>query len=220
MLKRIIASVGVGTVFIGGGLVAPAQAGGQSGTTTGGAVAISGAPRASTTARLANLKVFATPVLAYTSKTCVISLSAIPDSTVVNSVTGCGVKVRFSVPMQKLSVPGTFNNWGSPPATETATPAVLFSQFEDQVTLTYSVRGRIVGVEAEPNAFMTQTIDATFRRLNGSKIGKISRDTTAPSGALLFAGKVKSTAKAARVKTLTLSSVGTSGFAIARIRVG
>ena len=219
MLKRIIASVGIGVVLIGGGLVAPAQASRQARSNTGGTVATRGA-WASTTARLANLKVFATPVLAYTSKTCVINLNAIPDLTVVNSVTGCGVKVHFSVPMQKRTVPaGGWAAWGSPPNTETSTPKVLWTQSGvTQVVLTYSATKRIVGVEADPEAGSLHTIKATFRRLSGSKIGTISRDVNGFTDAKLFAGKVKSTAKSARVKTLTLSS--DDDFAIARIRIG
>jgi hypothetical protein len=168
---------------------------------------------------LANLKVFAAPVLAYTSKTCVISLNAITDLDVVNSVTGCGVTVHFSVPMQKRTVPGDWAAWGTPPNVETATPRVLWTQSGvTQVVLTYSATKRIIGVEADPESGSLQTIDATFRRLSGSKIGTISRAINGFTDARLFAGKVKSTKKSARVKTLTLSSV--DDFAIARIRIG
>jgi hypothetical protein len=164
------------------------------------------------------MRVYTTPVLAYTRKTCVVNLNAIPDDTEVNSVRGCGMRIRFSVPMSKQTVPdGGWNNWGSPPNTETATPRVMFTQDEHQVVLTFSVRSRIVGVEAEGDSFATHTIDATFRRRSGAKVGTISRDVVTPEGALLFAGKVKGTKKRARIKTLTLET--DDDFAIARIRV-
>jgi hypothetical protein len=219
LLKRIIASVTFGSVLIAGALVAPAQANRQAGSGTDATrPRIAARPTPSTVRRLPNLQVYPSPVLAYTSKTCVINFNNLMDNEVVNSVTGCGVKVRFSVPMMKLTVPGTFNNWGSPPDTETATPRVLWTQLGvTEVVLTYSARSRIVGVEAEQNPFGTSTIDATFRRQSGASLGTISRDITAPSGARLFAGKAKSPTTTARIKTVTLSS--DVDFVIARIRV-
>ena len=165
---------------------------------------------------LPKLKVFNNPAPAYLTKTCAINFSAIPDNTDLTSVTGCGLKVRFSVPLEKRTVPDSWATWGSPPFTETATPRVLWTQAELAVTLTFSVRTTIAGVEVEPNSG-TRTIDATFRRLSGASLGTISRDVSSNAAARLFAGKVRSVKKAARVKTLTIESDG--DFAIARIRV-
>ncbi|MGZ8631530.1 MAG: hypothetical protein ACXWZF_11290 [Actinomycetota bacterium] len=220
MRKRIVVSVVIGAMLIVGGLLAPAQASRQARSNTGITAATSKARPATETATRApkpKLKVFNTPTLAFTSKTCVINLSAIPDDTVVNSVSGCGVEVHFSVPMAKRTVPVGWSTWGSPPNTESSTPEVLFTQGATEVVLTYSVRGRRVGVEAEPEPFGVFPIRATFRRGNGTKIGKISRNPDGDAGALLYAGMVRSKKKVDRVKTLTL--VSPEDFAIAQIRV-
>jgi hypothetical protein len=216
--KRAIASVTIGAMLIGGVLLVPAQASRRVRSNTGTSVAISSKARpASARAALPKLKAYNTPTLGYTSKTCVIDLSGIPDGTVVDSVSGCGVKVRFSVPMSKQTVPGGWATWGSPPDTESATPEVLTTQGATKVVLTYSVRGRRVGVEAEPDPFAVRSIRATFRRLDGTKIGRIARNPDGSAGALLYAGMVRSKKKADRVKTLTL--VSPDAFAIAQVRV-
>jgi hypothetical protein len=216
LLKRIIAAT-ISGVVLAGGLIAPASAGRQVGNSDGTVAATDARPTPASPARgLPKLKVFNNPAPAYLTKTCAINFSSIPDFTDVTSVTGCGVRVRFSVPLNKRTVPGSWATWASPPFTETATPRVLFTQDETAVTLTFSVRSVIAGVEVEPDAG-TRTIDATFRRLSGASLGTISRDIDANAGARLFAGKVRSGKKPARVKTLTIES--DDDFAIARIRV-
>jgi hypothetical protein len=168
---------------------------------------------------LANLKVYSAPVLAYTSKTCVINLNSIPDLTDVDSVTGCGMTIHFDFTVNKRTVPGGgWASWGSPPNTETATPRVLYAA-TTSVTLTYSSRSRTVGVEAEPQEFAVHSISATFLRQNGASLGTITRNVDGNGGALLFAGKVKSTKASARVRSLTLETDDATGLAIARIRV-
>jgi hypothetical protein len=216
-LKRIVAVTIVSGIVLAGGLMAPALAGRQA-RNSNGAVALThaGPAAAAESRRLPALKVFSNPSAAYVASTCVINLNGLTDLTVVNSVTGCGMKIRFSVPMEKRMVPDTWATWASPPFTETATPKVLYTQSELAVTLTYAARSRVVGVEVEPDSG-THTIDATFRRLSGASLGTISRSVDSSAGARLFAGRVRSTKKVARVKTLTIESDGT--FAIARIRV-
>jgi hypothetical protein len=222
LLKRIIATIAVGGVVIAGSLVTPALAGRQAPGNARGALATSHAARGGSARapRLANLKVYSSPVLAYTSKTCVINLNAIADFTTLDSVTGCGMTIHFDFTMDKRTVPGGgWASWGSPPNTETATPRVLFANGATSVTLTYSSRSRTVGVEAEPQSFAVHSISATFLRQNGASLGTITRDVDGNGGALLFAGKVKSTKASARVRSLTLETDDTTGFAIARIRV-
>ena len=216
MLKRIIAAT-ISGVVLAGGLIAPAMAGGQVRNSDGAVAATDAKPAPASPARgLPKLKVFNNPAPAYLSKTCAINFTSIPDMTDVTSVTGCGVRVRFSVPLEKRTVPDTWATWASPPFTETATPRVLWTQAELAVTLTFSVRSVIAGVEIEPDSGI-HTINATFRRLSGASLGTISRDVNSNAGARLFAGKVRSDKKAKRVKTLTIESDG--DFAIARIRV-
>jgi hypothetical protein len=149
----------------------------------------------------------------------VIDISGISDGSSVDSVSGCGVKVTFSKTLTKQTVGAGWATWGSPPKTEDATPPVLVTT-ANKLVLTYSVRGRRVGVEAEPEQFGVFHMVGTFRRLDGTTIGKIARNPDGDSGALLFAGLVKSTRKADRVKTLTMKAdPDAQGFAIAQIRV-
>src|SRR5262245_6466960 len=169
---------------------------------------------------LSDLKAYSTPVSGYTSNTCAIDLSAIADGTTMDSVSGCGVTVFFSVPVVKQTVPGGWSTWGSPPDTESATPYVLTALDQTKLTLRYSVRGRRFGVEVESNNFDVFNFTATFRRGDSTKIGSITRAVDGSAGALLFAGLVRSARTKDRIKTLTIKAdPDAGGFAIAQLRV-
>jgi hypothetical protein len=200
------------------GLIASpaAQAGTAAKSNTGRAVHASKASHAARPYHTAAFTAFSTPVAKYVNNTCAIDLSAIPDFTSVTSVTGCGVTVTFSTPMEKRTVPDSWATWGSPPDTEGASPAILYSAGITDVTLTYSNKNRRVGVEAEPNPFEVHTFSATFRNRAGVIRGTISRDIDGNAGARLLAAQVGRT-KVQKIKTLEVAS--DVDFAIAQIRV-
>ena len=116
------------------------------------------------------------------------------------------MKIRFSVPIEKRIVTIPWATWASPtPTAETATPNVLFTQSEFAVTLTYSAPGAEDGEGWRSAGPQHHTIQALSRRLSGASLGTISRsvDFQDPQPRL-FAGRVRSTKKVARVKTLTI----------------
>ena len=216
MHRRVVVSTTLGTLLTLGLIASPAQAGTVARSNSGRAVHIikSGSALKASPNSVAMFKQFSTPVAKYTTHTCVIDFSGLPDFTQVTSVSGCGVTVTFSVPMEKRSVPGSWGTWGSPPDTEGATPAVLYTQGATDVTLTYSNSNRLVGVEAEPNLFQVESFTATFRNRAGATVGTINRDADGNAGAKLFAGQTSQ-----KVKSLEITDLAGDDFAIAQIRV-
>jgi hypothetical protein len=203
--------------MVAGSLTAATAGGGGSNASGGGGSSDAKVDRSIRVARGSALLAYDTPVQAYTNKTCAIDLSAIVTGTMLNNVNGCGVRVSFSNPMEKRAVGDGWATWGSPPDTEDASPEVLVSSVEE-VTLRYSVRGRRIGVEVEPNDFAVRRVKATFLRKNGTVIGKIVRQVDGNGGALLFAGKSISPQKRDKIRSLVIKVKGDT-FAIAQIRV-
>jgi hypothetical protein len=202
------------------GLIASpaAQAGTAAKSNTGKAVHAGKAVASVKPHSIATFRKFLTPTTKYVSKTCAIDLSAIPDFTVVSSVTGCGVTVSFSSPLEKRSVPNSWATWGSPPDTEGNTPNILYTSGATSVTLTYSSKGRRVGVEVEPNLFQVESFTAIFRKGNGNTVGTINRDADGNAGAKLLAGATGADPKQ-YVKSLVITDNSGGDFAIAQLRV-
>jgi hypothetical protein len=140
----------------------------------------------------------------YTTDSCKEGLAAIPDGTVVTQISDGACKhkattghkrkkysVNFSVPMEKLSVPGSWPSWNIPPAVETATPDVLFTGSNTSVTITYNFPVRTGGLEAEPvpgSGFHEITADF----YDGSTLlGSITRNINSDGGALLLGAHCK-----------------------------
>ena len=218
MRRRIIASVALGTALLLGVGFAPAAQAKAVRSNSGRAVHAARVVHPAARVMPHSFKAYATPVADYVNKTCNIDLSSIPDETTVTSVSGCGVTVSFSVPMVKLSVPDSWATWGSPPATESATPNVLYTDGASDVVLTYSNTNRRIGVEAEPNALEVETIQATFRNAKGKATGVITNDVNGDAGALLFAGK-NAKKKAKWSTTLEVTDLSGGDFGIAELRV-
>lgn len=183
-----------------------------SGSNSGSAVtrtaATAYAPTSKTTGKF---KAFEQPKGKYTKKSCAIDLSSIADFTEVTQVSGCGQTVNLSISMNKRTVPnGGWASWGSPPWTETATPAVLYSNGATSVTLTFA-KSNFSGVEVEPNPFEVHTFNGVWKNKKGKEIGSATADADGSSGARLIGAKAK------KATSLTISS--DIDFAIAQIRV-
>jgi hypothetical protein len=216
MRRRVFVCVALGTVLALSTIAAPAQAGKAAKSNTGRAVHSGKAVHAVRPGAITDFTQIKKPVASYVTNTCVIDLSAIPDFTSVTSVSGCGVTVTFSTPMEKRTVGASWTTWGSPPYTEGATPYILYSAGATSVTLTYSSKSRRIGFEAEPNPFEIHKFVADFRKGSGAAIGSISRKIDGNAGARLLAG-VTGLAKKQWVKSIDLSS--DVDFAIAQLRV-
>ena len=89
---------------------------------------------------------FTSPDSLYLSSTTLIDISGIPEFTSLTSVTDGTQTVSFSGTVQKRQVGSSWLTWGSPPATESSTPPVLFYT-GDSLTLSLSSPSSIFGFE-------------------------------------------------------------------------
>ena len=157
---------------------------------------------------------FTSPDSLYLSSTTLIDISGIPEFTSLTSVTDGTQTVSFSGTVQKRQVGSSWLTWGSPPATESSTPPVLFYT-GDSLTLSLSSPSSIFGFELQPNIFSQFSYTASYYS-GASLLGSINRSPDGSAGALLYAA---STSDITRVE---ISATGTSsqGFAIAQLRYG
>jgi hypothetical protein len=156
-------------------------------------------------------KVFLKPVTGYTNS-CLFSPAALADFTQITSIgSTCGTTASFSTTMEKRTVPGSWSTWGSPPNTESASPAVLYTIGATSVQITFSKTTPISGAEAEPNPFTVHAVQASWYNNVPSLLGTQVRDINGNAGALLLAAKTKPAAK-----YLVLSS--DVDFSIANLR--
>ena len=124
----------------------------------------------------------------YTAGTTNLASGIPADGTTTTSLTDGIETVTFSQTMTAATVPGGgFNNWGSPPNTETNTPRVLFNATIDSLTLSLSTPAATFGLEMETDVFGTHTLVANF--FDGANlVGTISQSVTTPNGAALVCG--------------------------------
>jgi hypothetical protein len=128
------------------------------------------------------------PSVLYTFVTTKIDFSGLPNFTDVGSITDGTETVSFSSLMQKRTVPGGgWATWSSPPDSESATPAVLWTKGATSVTMLLSSPTSIFGFEAEPNPFAVHDITADFYDAGDVLLGSITRPVDGAAGARLFA---------------------------------
>ncbi|MDR5587051.1 MULTISPECIES: hypothetical protein [Clostridium] len=157
---------------------------------------------------------FDNPDTAYTAATKKIDISGISQGTFLNSITDGTQTVTFSSNMQKLNVPSGWNNWSSPPLSEDSTPDVLFSNFQNSMTITLSEPSCIFGFEMEANLFGTFPLTVEFYSGN-EFVGNIVRTVTSPNGARLFAAKTCCDTPFDRIEIIVPPALG---FGIAQVR--
>jgi len=217
MRRRIIASVALGTALLLGVGFAPAAQAKAVRSNSGRAVHAARVVHPTARVMPHAFTVYGKPKSDYTGHTCDIDLSSIPDGTDLTSVSGCGVTVSFSTTMEKTTVGDGWATRGSPPATESATPAVLWSLGATDVVVSYSSASRRIGFEAEPDQFAVEAMQATFSTAKGVE-ATITRNVNGQGGALLFAGKTPKKAKKF-VNQIEISNLAGDDFAIAQLRV-
>jgi PEP-CTERM motif-containing protein len=128
------------------------------------------------------------PDSTYTSSTTLIPITG-PDGDTILTLSDANLTVTFSTAMQKFTVPDSWTNWNSPPATETSTPRVLSpADFTlTSITLSFSQPLTTFGLEAEPDATTQGAFPVTLDFFNGlTLLGTVTR-TIDGSGAALFA---------------------------------
>jgi hypothetical protein len=153
----------------------------------------------------------AMPDAAYLSGTSMLGLGAVPDFTVLTSLSDGTQTASFDIGVAALSVPTTWTSWGSPPNTESATPRVLWTNGFTSMQINLSFPAFTFGFEAQPNTTVFSNLTVDFFSL-GLLVGSISLDVDGNGGARLFA---------ARTTTDAFDMVVISGlddFAIANLR--
>ncbi len=133
-----------------------------------------------------------------------------------NTISSLGPFI-FSSPLVQLSVPGSWATWNCPPATESCTPNVLYT---NGATTIHLISGgyNTVGVEVEPDAFAVETISVTFNDQFGQPIATIIRDVNGSGGALLFALQDDTPGK--WISHIDVEDLNGGDFAIAELRQG
>jgi hypothetical protein len=161
----------------------------------------------------ATVTVIPQPDAAYKASTTKIDVASVPDFTSLNFITDGTLTVTFDTPLAKRTVPNNWATWSSPPASESATPAVLWTEGPSSLNMDLSSPAVTFGFELEPNPFSTEIFTVDFIFLNGPTIvGTISLSVNGAAGARLFA---------ATTQDLPFNQViinGTSDFAIAQVR--
>jgi hypothetical protein len=124
---------------------------------------------------------------AYPPSTTVIDISGLAEGHSFTSISGGGLTVNFNTAMVKLTVPVNWATWNCPPATESCTPPVLWSNGASAVTMNLSSAVHVFGFEAQPNLSDVEPMTAIFFGTGGQFLGDISLDVSGNAGAMLFA---------------------------------
>ena len=127
-----------------------------------------------------------------------------------NFITSLG-PFSFSNPQSENNVPNSWATWGSPPATESSTPNVLWNEGFNTLTLTFSPAS-IVGFELEPDNFAVEEVTAQF--FDGTNlVGTIDLSPNGSAGALLFAAQTDQA-----FTSVVITDLAGGDFAIAQLR--
>lgn len=154
----------------------------------------------------------------YTESTNVFALPT-TDGDLFTTLTNGSEVLTFSTEFMRLMVPVSWASWSSPPQSETATPAVAWSNWQVGVTLTLRAPAAIFGFELEPDDTSSTLHAYTVAFLHGSTpLGSIVFPVSGDAGALLFAGEVVGSSNPNLIDTVTIA--GNNDFALANIRYG
>jgi hypothetical protein len=157
------------------------------------------------------------PNASYLASTTRINITP-PDFTPLTSLSDNLLTVSFSSPLEVRTVPTTWASWASPPASESATPRVLYTgnPFPSTgIDLTFSRSISPFVVEMEPNNSSTLfTLTATFFS-GATLVGSISLPTSGTAGSRLFAG---ATSNQAFTRVNLSAPPESGGLAIAQVR--
>ena len=128
----------------------------------------------------------AQPDAAYLSSTTVLGFSD-PDYTYVGFISGAGQTLSYDNLLEELTVPGSWTTWGSPPAVESATPRVGWTQSGvSELTISLSAAATTFGLEIDPDFPGPEPTTADFYS-GGRLVGTIDLSPDASVGAMLFA---------------------------------
>lgn len=152
------------------------------------------------------------PTSAYLSSTTLLDFTD-PDFTLISSLSGGGETLSYDNPLDEQTVPVSWGTWGSPPATETSTPRVGYTEGNSTLTITLSNPASTFGLEIEPDFPFVEETTADF--YSGSALaGVIDLFPNGDSGALLFAGSTTTDP----FTSVVITNLADDDFAIAQQR--
>ncbi len=111
-----------------------------------------------------------------------------PDFTLVAAVEKSGVLLGYNNSLEELTVgaPNEWSTWGKPPAVESSTPRVGWTDGASSLAIGFSKPLSTFGLEIEPGNQVAEETTMTF--LSGTRVvGTITLDPNGQGGALLFA---------------------------------
>lgn len=150
----------------------------------------------------------------YQASTTRIDISGLVDFNNYTSITDGIQTVTFSSPLNKRTVPSSWQTWSSPPFSEDSTPDVLFNDGNFSLTITLSVPSCTFGFELEPEPFAIFPYTVSFYS-GTTLVGSIFMDVNGDAGARLFAARTCCCTVFDRVEI-----TGGADFAIAQVRYG
>jgi len=133
----------------------------------------------------ADFMTFAQPTAAYVNSTTLLDFPS-PDHTLIGYLSGGGEILAYDNLLETRSVPATWVSWGAPPAIETATPHVGYTQGNSELTIFLGHAATTFGFELQPDNAAAEQTAAKF--YSGSTlVGTIGLSPNGDSGALLYA---------------------------------
>ncbi len=122
----------------------------------------------------------------------------------------------FSSGMLEFNVPDSWATWNCPPATESCSPNVLYSNGATSLTLTLTGADNFAGFELEPDQFQQEEVRADFYATDlTTLLGSIDLMPNGSAGALLFAASDDS-----NFGKIVITDLAGDDFAIAQLRQG
>ena len=112
---------------------------------------------------------------------------------------------------------GSWATWNCPPATESCTPNVLYTNGATTLTLTLTAQDNTAGFELEPDLFQSEFYTVTYHFSTGASYF-IGRSVNGNAGALLFA--LQDDTPGAYITSIDIVNDSADDFAIAELRQG
>ncbi len=134
----------------------------------------------------------------------------------LNFITSLG-PFTYSNPQSENSVPGSWATWGSPPATESAFPNVLYNEGFSTLHVDVGSFFNTTGFELEPDQFQVETVDVTYHSSDGDAF-TLTLNPNGSAGALLFA--VQDDTPGSNITSIDITDEAGDDFATAQWRAG
>ncbi len=155
----------------------------------------------------------AQPNTAYTSSTTLVNFTD-PDYTLVGFVSFGGETLSYDNLLEEHTVPTTWATWGNPPAVESSTPRVGWTQSDvSELTIGLATPASTFGLEIDPDHSGPEPTRVDFYN-GGNLVGTINRSPDASVGALLFTASTTTSA----FTRIVINNLAGDDFAIAQQR--